>query len=111
MFQLVEVQPRKRGSARPGSECCALSGDVQSEAYTAIVRGGILSRENYKVVGAEAFANAEGNMCDAGMRGVDALPRSKTPSRTKGMRRNLGGLTFDRERGTATGPHGEGEEP
>ena len=51
-----------------------------------------MSRERYKVAGAEAVDTAEGNMCGAAMRGADALPWSKTPSRTKGRRRNLGDL-------------------
>ena len=36
----------------------------------------------------------EGKMCGAAMRGVDALPWSKTPSRAKGSRRNLGDLVW-----------------
>jgi hypothetical protein len=40
------------------------------------------------------LTGAEGNMCDAVMRGVDALPWSKTSSRTKGSWRNLGGLAW-----------------
>jgi hypothetical protein len=67
-----------------------LEGDDQGEAYTAIVWGGLLSRVSSNVVGAEAFSVAEGNMCGAVMRGAVALPRSKTPSRTKGSRRNPG---------------------
>ena len=54
---------------------------------------------------------AEGNMCDAAMRGADALPRSKTPSRTKGSLRNLGDPTPGRRWFAAPGPHREGEEP
>ena len=51
-----------------------------------------MSRENYNVAEAEAVDRAEGNMCGAVLRGADALPWSKTPSRTKGSRRNLGDL-------------------
>ena len=51
-----------------------------------------MSREISNVAGAEAFSVVEGNMCGAVMRGAVALPRSKTPSRTKGLRRNLGDL-------------------
>ena len=61
-----------------------MEGDDQGEAYTAIVWGGLLSRVSSNVVGAEAFSVAEGNMCGAVMQGAVALPRSKTPSRTKG---------------------------
>lgn len=60
-----------------------------------------MSHEIHKFVGAETVANVEGGMCGAAMQGADALPGSKTPSRTKGMRWNLRGLTFDRWRMTA----------
>jgi len=71
-------------------------GDGGCEAYTAIVWGGLLSRESHKIAEAETVSNVEGKMCGPAMRGADALPWSKTPSRTKGSRRNLGDLTFDR---------------
>ena len=73
-----------------------MEGNDQGEAYTAIVWGGLLSHVSSNVVGAEAFSVAEGNMCGAAMRGAVALPRSKTPSRTKGSRRNLGDLASGR---------------
>ena len=66
-------------------------GDGGCEAYTAILWGELLSRERQKLAEAEAVSNAEGNMCGAVMRGADALPWSKTSSRKKGLRRNLGG--------------------
>ena len=65
-------------------------GDGGHEAYTTIAWGGLLSRESQKVAGAETLSNVEGKMCGAVMRGTVALPRSKTPLRTKGSRRNLG---------------------
>ena len=86
-------------------------GDGGHEAYTTIAWGGLLSRESQKVAGAETLSNVEGKMCGAVMRGAVALPWSKTPSRTKGTRRNLGGLVSDRMRGHLTGPRREGEEP
>ena len=86
-------------------------GDGGHEAYTAIVRGGLLSRESIHIAEAEAVSSAEGNMCGAAMRGAVALPWSKTPSRTKGTRRNLGGLVSDRARDMSSGPRREGEEP
>jgi len=46
-----------------GSECCGAEGDDRREAYTAIVRGGLLSRESHKVAEAEAVDTVEGNMC------------------------------------------------
>ena len=76
-------------------------GDGGCEAYTAIVWGALLSRESQKVAEAETVANVEGNMCGLAMRGADALPWSKTASRTKGSPRNLGDLTSDHE---ALGP-------
>jgi hypothetical protein len=73
--------------------------------------GGLLSRERHKLAEAEAVSNVEGNMCGAATRGADALPWSKTPSRSKGSRRNLGGPAFDRWAHCPQGPHREGEEP
>ena len=61
-----------------------MEGDDRGEAYTAIVRGGQLSREREQVAEAETVRNVEGNMCGAVMRGADALPRPETPSRTAG---------------------------
>src|ERR1035437_9725828 len=87
-----------RGERPPGSECCVVGGDDHGEAYTAIVQGGRLSRESSNIAEAEAFSVAEGNMCGTVMRGADALPRSKTLSRTKGSRRNLGDPTFGQRR-------------
>jgi hypothetical protein len=60
-----------------------MEGNDHGEAYTAIVWGGLLSRESSNIAEAEAFSVAEGNMCGTAMRGADALPRSKTLSRTK----------------------------
>jgi hypothetical protein len=45
------------------------------------------------------------------MRGSIAQPWSKTLSRTKGRRRNLGDLAFGRAKVCRAGPHGEGDEP
>ena len=56
--------------------------------------GGLLSRESYNLAEAEAVDTVEGDMCGAATRDADALPRSKTPSRTKGTRRNLGDLAW-----------------
>jgi hypothetical protein len=70
-----------------------------------------LSRESDNVTEAEAVHPAEGNMCCAAMRGADARSWSKTPSRVKGSRRNLGDLVSDRFSARRTGPRREGEEP
>ena len=71
-----------------------MEGDDHREAYTAIVWGGLLSRERHQFVEAETVDTVEGNMCGTAMRGADAPPWSKTPSRPKGMRRNLGDLIW-----------------
>ena len=86
-------------------------GDGGHEAYTAIAWGGLLSHEIHNVAEAEAVRNVEGDMCGAAMRGTDALPWSKSPSRTKGSLRNLGYLTSDRGSGNRLGPYREGLEP
>ena len=52
-----------------------------------------MSHEILNIAGAEPLVLVEGNMCGADMRGAVALPGSKATSRTKGSRRNLGGLT------------------
>jgi hypothetical protein len=88
-----------------------VEGDDHGEAYTAIVWGGTLSREREIAAEAETVCNVEGNTADAAMRGASALPRSKTPSRTKGSRRNLGDLRLGRAANGCTGPRREGEEP
>ena len=88
-----------------------VAGDGGCEAYTAIVWGVLLSRESHKTAEAEPVSNVEGNMCGPAMRGTDALPWSKNISRTKGTRRNLGDLAFDRWARCPQGPHREGEEP
>ena len=88
-----------------------VAGDGGCEAYTVIVWGVLLSRESQKTAEAEPVSNVEGNMCGPAMRGTDALPWSKTTSRTKGTRRNLGDLTIDRWARCPQGPHREGEEP
>ena len=65
-----------------------MRGNDHGEAYTAIVWGGLLSRETVNVTEAETFHPVEGNMCGTAMRGADARSWSKTSSRTKGTRRN-----------------------
>jgi len=81
-----------------------VAGDGGCEAYTAIVWGVLLSRESHNTAEAEPVSNVEGNMCGPAMRGTDALPWSKNTSRTKGRRRNLGGLTFGRWTGRPPRP-------
>jgi hypothetical protein len=64
------------------------AGDDGHEAYTAIMRSGLLSRERDNPAEAEAVAKAEGNMLRTVMRGATTLPWSETPLRMKGARRN-----------------------
>ena len=78
-----------------------MEGNDHDEAYTAIVRGELLSRESNNIVEAETFSVVEGDTCGAVMRGAVALPRSKTPLRTKGSRRNLGDPMSDQRRRAA----------
>jgi hypothetical protein len=84
-------------------------GDGGRAAYTTILWGVLLSRESSKLAEAETVSNVEGNMCGTGMRGAVALP-SKTTSRRKGSRRNLGGLASDRRGLVLLGPHRESDE-
>ena len=69
-----------------------MQGNEHGKAYTAIVWGGLLSRESSNPAEAEAVSVVEGNMCGTVKRGAVALPWSETPSRTKGTDRNLGDL-------------------
>lgn len=57
-----------------------------------------MSHEIPKIAGAEAVTVAEGHVCGTVMRGAVAPPGSKATSRTKGSRRNLGGLMSARSR-------------
>jgi hypothetical protein len=83
-------------------------GDGGHEAYTAILWGALLSRESSKVAEAETVSNVEGNTCGTAMRGAVALPWSKTASRRKGLRRNLGDLSPGRAAFRRAGPRREG---
>ena len=86
-------------------------GDGGCEAYTAIAWGATLSLEIPDIAEAETVVFVEGDMCGPVMQGADALPGSKTASRAKGTRRNLGGLIVGRNGANCFGPHREGEEP
>jgi hypothetical protein len=66
------------------------AGDDGCEAYTAIMRSGILSREKFNDAEAETFESVEGNMLCTVMQGVTALPWSETPLRMKGKSSELG---------------------
>ena len=64
-----------------------------------------------EVAEAETVLFVEGYTSDAATRGTAALPGSKTSSRTKGTRRNLGDLMSGRAATCRVGPQREGEEP
>ena len=81
---------------RIGPEPCVGVREDDNEASVGEGIGQPLSRESQKAAEAEPVSNVEGNMCGPVTRGTDALPWSKTTSRTKGTRRNLGDLTFGR---------------
>ena len=81
-------------------------GDGGCEAYTTILWGALLSSEIAKLAEAETVSNVEGNMCGTAMRGADALPESKTASRRKGSRWNLGDLRSGRHARSASGRRG-----
>jgi hypothetical protein len=100
-----------KASNRPVASVAWPVGDGGHEAYTAIMWGGILSRESFVVTEAEAVPCAEGNMCGAAMQGTHTPSWSKTPSRTKGTDRNLRDLVSDRAAFGLFGPLREGEEP
>ena len=69
-----------------------VEGDDGCEAYTTIMWSGLLSRESHNAAEAEAVDNVEGNMLCTVTRGATTLPRSETPLRMDGRRRNLGDL-------------------
>ena len=56
--------------------------------------GELLSHEIYNIAEAETVDTVEGNMCGVAMRDADAPSGSKTSSRTRGSRRNLGDLIW-----------------
>lgn len=90
-----------------------MGGDAHGEAYTAIMQGVGVNHENDNFAGVETLGNVEDNTCGAAMRGCVALSGSRTTSRMKGTRRNLGDLWIDhtsQEYGVV-GPQREGEEP
>ena len=61
----------------------------------------------WDIAGAEAVGSAEGNTNGAVMQGAATLPWSRTPSRWKGSRRNLGDLTSPAAAAADTGHVGK----
>ncbi len=87
-----------------------VEGDDHREAYTAIVQGGLLSREIDNVAEAEAVDIAEGNMCGPLCEGL-TLSRGRRPHHAQ--RERVGTWEISRLTGRlyARGPHREGDEP
>jgi hypothetical protein len=71
-----------------------VEGDDHDEAYTTIAWSGLLSREISSSQGPRRSHTSKATCAAPLMRGADALPRSKTPLRAKGTRRNLGDLAW-----------------
>jgi hypothetical protein len=61
-FQPVNVRRGQGSSEPPASECCVVAGDDGCEAYIAIMRSGILSREKSNDAEAETLEIVEGNI-------------------------------------------------
>ena len=59
-----------------------VEGDDHREAYTAIMRSGLLSRERYDIAEAEAVDVAESNMSSAAMRSRRCLRTSTYGTRS-----------------------------
>ena len=67
-----------------------VEGDDYCEAYTAIVQGGLLSRERYYAAEAEAVDIAEGNMCGPVSARVYRSAVVEDPITYKGNKSELG---------------------
>jgi hypothetical protein len=76
-------------------------GDAAGEAYTAIAWGALLSLEIGYIARTELVGCSEGEMCGIARQDAVAAPGSKTASRAKGDRRNLGDLVSGRAAGAA----------
>jgi hypothetical protein len=87
-----------------------VEGNNHGEAYTAIVRGGLLSRVSSNIVEAEAFSVVEGDPCGTVMRGGVALPRSKTPITYERIASEPGRSHVWPVVASRSGPHRKGEE-
>ena len=87
-----------------------MEGNDHGEAYTAIVRGGTLSREKFNIAEAEPVENGEGNTLCTAMQGATALPWSETPLRMKGKSSELGRPHLARNRSGGHGSRREVEE-
>ena len=94
-------------SRQPGSECCVSRRRRRPRSVHSGCVGCVIEPRNGYVAGAETVQRVERNMDRAAKRG-HALPGSKSRSRAKGSRRNLGDPAFG-QGNSASGPHREGK--
>src|SRR6266403_3185775 len=85
-----------RPSKPPGSECCVRRRRRRTRSVHSGCVGCVIEPRNDEFARAETVFMVERNMCDAVMRGIAVPPGSKSTSRAKGSRRNLGYPTSGR---------------
>src|SRR6202023_2378088 len=85
-----------RPSKPPGSECCVRRRRRRTRSVHSGCVGCVIEPRNDEFAGAETVLMVERNMCNAVMRGIAVPPGSKSTSRAKGSRRNLGYPTSGR---------------
>jgi hypothetical protein len=95
-------------SRQPGSECCVSRRRRRPRSVHSGCVGCVIEPRNGCVAGAETVRRVERNMDRAAKRGHARLPGSKSRSRAKGSRRNLGDPAFG-QGNRASGPHREGK--
>src|SRR6266481_4402361 len=81
-------------SRQPGSECCVSRRRRRPRSVHSGCVGCVIEPRNGYVAGAETVQSVERNMDRAAKRGHARLPGSKSRSRAKGSRRNLGDPAF-----------------
>jgi len=101
-----------RPSKPPGSECCVRRQQCRTRSVHSGCVGCVIEPRNTLFAGGGGcplLPNATWAvpLCEV----LSTLPGSKSTSRAKGSRRNLGDPAFDRLPERAGGPHREGEEP
>src|ERR1700730_18481797 len=85
-----------RPSKPPGSKCCVSRRRRRTRSVHSGCVGCVIEPRNDEFAGAETVVIVERNMCNAVMRGIAVPPGSKSTSRAKGLRRNLGYPTSGR---------------
>jgi len=88
-----------------------VEGDDHCEAYTAIVRGGLLSRERKMIAEVEAVDEAEDKYEPAPLCEELSLCRGQRPHHVQRIATELRDLASGRAGLRRAGPHREGEEP